>query len=61
MLTYAVLYFAFLKKKHKDISDYVRLVACFMEMIVIYFLAGSGARFWSAVYNITKASQNQKK
>lgn len=61
MLTYSIMYFAFLRKKYKGISDYMQLVACFMEMIVIYFLAGSGARFWSAVSNITKASQNQKK
>lgn len=61
MLTYSILYFAFLKKKCKGISDFMQLTACFMEMIVVYFLAGSGARFWIAVSNITKASQNQKK
>lgn len=58
MLTYTMIYLAFLKKKCKGISDYMQLVACFMEMIVIYFLAGSGARFWSTVSN-TKTSQNK--
>lgn len=61
MLTYAMVYFAFLRKKRKNISDYAQLILCLIEMVVVYFLAGSGARFWSAVSNITKASQNQKK
>ena len=58
MLTYAILYFAFLKKKCKGISDYAQLILCFIEMLVVYFLAGSGARFWSAISK-AKASQNK--
>ena len=60
MLTYAMVYFAFLRKKRKDISDYAQLILCLIEMACVYFLAGSGAKFWSIVFNI-KASQNQKK
>lgn len=60
MLTYSVIYFAFLKKKCKGIFDYVQLILCLIEMVCVYFLAGSGAKFWSTVFN-TKAFQNQKK
>lgn len=58
MLTYAMVYFAFLRKKRKDISDYAQLILCLIEMVIVYFLAGSGAKFWSTVSN-TKASQNK--
>lgn len=47
MLTYTMVYFAFLRKKHKDISDYAQLILCLIEMVCVYFLAGSGAKFWS--------------
>lgn len=60
MLTYSIIYFAFLKKKCKGIFDYAQLILCLIEMVCVYFLAGSGAKFWSTVSNI-KASQNQKK
>ena len=60
MLTYTMIYFAFLRKKHKDISDYAQLILCLIEMVCVYFLAGSGAKFWSTVSNV-KALQNQKK
>ncbi len=60
MLTYSMVYFAFLKKKCKGISDYARLILCFIEMVVVCLFAGSGAKFWSTVSN-AKASQNQKK
>ena len=58
MLTYAMMYFAFLRTKRKDISDYAQLLSCFIEMLVVYFLAGSGAEFWSA---ISKAKMSQNK
>ena len=58
MLTYSVIYFAFLKKKCKGIFDYAQLILCLIEMACVYFLAGSGAKFWSTVSN-TKASQNK--
>ena len=58
MLTYAMVYFAFLRKKRKDISDYAQLILCLIEMACVYFLAGSGAKFWSTVSNI-KAFQNK--
>lgn len=59
MLTYAALYFAFLKKKSKDISDYAQLILCLVEMLVVYFLAGSGAKFWEAVSAVKTTSQNK--
>ncbi len=58
MLTYAMVYFAFLRKKRKDISDYAQLILCLIEMVCIYFLAGSGAKFWSTVSK-AKATQNK--
>lgn len=58
MLTYAMVYFAFLRKKRKDISDYAQLILCLIEMLVVYFLAGSGAEFWSAISK-AKVSQNK--
>ena len=58
MLTYAIVYFAFLKKKCKGIFDYAQLILCFIEMLVVYFLAGSGAEFWSAISK-AKVSQNK--
>ena len=58
MLTYAIVYFAFLRKKHKDISDYAQLILCLIEMVCVYFLAGSGAKFWSAISK-AKVSQNK--
>lgn len=58
MLTYSMVYFVFLKKKYKGISDYVRLILCFIEMLVVCFFAGSGAKFWSTVSK-AKAPQNK--
>ena len=58
MLTYAMMYFAFLRKKRKDISDYAQLILCLIEMLVVYFLAGSGAEFGSAISK-AKVSQNK--
>ena len=58
MLTYAMMYFAFLRKKRKDISDYAQLILCLIEMVCVYFLAGSGAEFWGAISK-AKASQNK--
>lgn len=56
MLTYSIVYFAFLKKKCKDISDYALLIMCLIEMLVLHFFAGSGVRFWGT---ISKVSQNK--
>ena len=58
MLTYAIVYFAFLKKKCKGIFDYAQLILCLIEMVCVYFLAGSGAEFWSAISK-AKVSQNK--
>ena len=58
MLTYSIIYFAFLRKKCKSIFDYAQLILCLIEMVCVYFLAGSGAEFWGVVSK-AKAPQNK--
>ena len=60
MLTFTSFALSFLKKNDKDVSDYAQLITCLIEMVIVYFLAGSGARFWEAISAVKATSQIQK-